>query len=149
MVKYIKIGFAGILMFFGLIMSLGSSKAYSEQGIYYDNVVYTDNVEFYGVDGLNLQYSAQMEKVGDSYELLFDVINDSSVDVEIVSLDLHQEDPYIQYNLSYEDGTAIQEGDTFLKGESRRVRYYVLYEHPVLEDEYQVDSSFQIHFEQK
>lgn len=149
MVKYIRMGFLGILLVFGLIMTLGSSNAYENKGIYYDNVSYTDNVTFYGVDGVNLDYSAEMNKVGDSYSLTFDVVNDSGVNVKITDTMIHQEDPYIHYELCYEDGTPIQIGDTLLKGESKRVQYTALYENPVMTDEYEVDSSFQIHFEQK
>ena len=149
MVKYIRIGFVGILLFFGMVMTLGSSNAYENNGIYYDNVEYSDNVTFYGVEGLNLNYSAQMEKVGDSYELVFDVVNDSGVNVQITDTMIHQDDPYIHYQLTYADGNEIQDGDVLLKGESKKLRYVVCYENPIMTDEYEVDSSFQIHFEQK
>ena len=147
MVKYIRMGFLGILVFFGLVMSLGASSA-SERGIYYDNVSYSDNVTFYGVEGLNLNYSAEMNTVGDSYELCFDVVNGSNVNVKLSDYMIHEEDPYIRYALSYEDGSILALGDILPRKESKRLCYSVLYENPITIDEYQVESSFILHYEQ-
>ena len=149
MVKYIRGIFVVFLAFFGIILSLGSSHAYSSKGIYYDNVSYTDNVTFYGVDGLNINYSAEMSKVGDYYLLTFDVVNDSGVDVFISDCSYHDDDPYIQYELAYLSGDKIQVGDTLEKNEVKTIQYKVTYLNPIMDDEYEVDSSFQIQFDQK
>ncbi|MBP5678339.1 MAG: hypothetical protein J6X28_00740 [Bacilli bacterium] len=145
MVKYIQVGLVSVLLFFGVFFS----PSQEGKGIYYDHVEYSDNVEFYGVEGVNLSYSGSLRNLHDSYYLLFDVVNDSNVDVEITHIDGIKEDPYIQYELFYEDGSPIQEGDTLLKGEVKRLKYMVTYENPILEDSYSVDSSFHIDFEQK
>ena len=148
MVKYIRIGIIGIFLLFIMLFSLGSSYAYSNKGIYYDNVKYSDNVTFYGVDGLNLKYSGDLNQVGDSYELTFDVCNDSDVVMMITDLNTN-DDPYVTYKLTYLDGSKIKVGDTLNKGEVKTLHYVVTYENPVLEDNYEVDSSFHIQYDQK
>ena len=149
MVRYMRVGIIGILLLFGVLFSLGSSYGYNAKGIYYDNVRYSDNVHFYGVEGLNISYSADLSKLGDSYELVFDVVNDSGVDVVITDCVYHEEDPYIHYELTYVDGAKIQEGDLLQKDDVKTIRYVVTYQNPVMDDEYEVDSSFHILYEQK
>ncbi len=148
MVKYIQIGIVSILIFLGVIFSLGASSAHEAKGIYYDNVKYSDNVHFYGVDGLNLKYSGDLAVVGDSYELTFDVVNDSGVDMIITDY-YYNDDPYIKYELSYIDGSTVKTGDILEKDSIKTLRYVVTYENEVLEDNYVIDSSFNIHYDQK
>ena len=149
MVKYIRIGIVGILLLFGIISSLGSSYSYSNKGIYYDNVKYSDNVDFYGVDGTDLKFNGNLSNVGDSYYLTFDVVNDSDVDMVITDYLLNEEDPYINYELTYLNGDKVEIGDILEKGKVKTLHYVVEYENPILEDTYEVDSSFQINYNQK
>ena len=149
MVKYIRIGIVGILLLFGVISSLGSSYSYSNKGIYYDNVKYSDNVDFYGVDGTDLKFNGNLSTVGDSYFLTFDVVNDSDVDMIITDYLLNEDDPYIKYELTYIDGNKVKTGDILKKNTTKTLHYVVKYENPVLEDTYEVDSSFHIQYDQK
>ncbi len=149
MVKFIRIGIVGILLLFGIVSSLGSSYSYSNKGIYYDNVKYSDNVDFYGVNGTDLKFNGNLSNVGDSYFLTFDVVNDSDADMIITDYLLNEEDPYITYQLTYIDGKKVKEGDILEKGKIKTLHYVVKYENPVLEDNYEVDSSFQIQYDQK
>ena len=149
MVKYIRVGIVSILISLGLIFSLGASSAHEAKGIYYDNVKYSDNVDFYGVDGLNLAYTGNLNNVGDSYELTFDVVNDSGVDMIITDCAYHLDDPYIDYQLTYIDGNTVKEGDILEKDSTKTLHYVVTYKNPVLEDNYEVDSSFNIQYDQK
>ena len=121
----------------------------NHKGVYYDNFKYTDNVQFNGSDGLNIDYNAELNHVGDYYELTFDVINDSDVDVEISNCDYKVDDPYIDYYLAYEDGHKIHEGDILKKGESKKLKYRVLYKNSITEEDYEFDSSFALGYEQK
>ena len=140
--KYLKYF---IVIFF--IMNSFITSRETGPKIYYDNFQYTDNVSFYGVDGLNVQYEGDLSYLGDSYELSFDVVNTSSSDVEITHL-IVQEDPYLLYSLTYEDGNKIQVGDLLKKGETKRLKYNVLWKNPIDIDQYELDSSFYINYEQ-
>ena len=148
MVKYMNVIVVGALLLFGVLFdSFSVENQKSLKGIYYDHVTYSDNVHFQGVDGLSLNYTADLSYLGDSYEITFDVINDTSVDIEISDYMIH-DDPYIDYQLSYHDGKEIHLGDIIKKGESKTLKYIVYYKNPILEDSYQFDSSFQISYEQ-
>ena len=120
----------------------------SYKGVYYDNFNYTDNVTFKRTEGLNLDYDASLRQVGDYYEIIFDVINDSNVDVEIANFKCNKDDSYIDYELTYENGKEIKTGDIIKKGQSKKIKYYVHYKNPIEEDNYQFDSSFSIDYEQ-
>ena len=129
--------------------NLSEVKDNNHRGVYYDNFKYTDNVNFNGSEGLNIDYSAELKQVGDYYELVFDVINDSDVDVEVSNCDYNDDDKYIDYYLAYADGKEINEGDILKKGESKKLKYRVLYKNSITEDNYEFDSSFSIRYEQK
>ena len=144
--KYLNSLVILIPLVFGIVDSKLSEA--NHQGIYYDNFNYTDNVIFKGSTGQNIDYTAQLTNVGDYYEISFDVINDSSVDVKISNCVYHQDDPYINYQLTYEDGKSINEGDILKQGESKTVKYRVLYKNQIVEDSYQFDTSFSIGYEQ-
>ena len=148
--KYIEMILVGLgltyLAVFGNIKINGDNQ--SIKGIYYDNFKYTDNVEFYGSDGLNIQYSGELSIPGDYYELTFDVVNSTGVDVEIADC-FHQEpDEYIDFRLTYEDGQEVEVGDTLKSGETKRLTYKVTYQKGIDTDDYEFDSSFSIHYEQ-
>ncbi len=147
MVKYFKIGVIGLFILIGICFH-GSIEEKDYKGIYYDHVSYSDNVSFYGIDGLSINYSANLSQLGESYELYFDVVNDSSVDVEIANYFVHKDDPYVEYQLSYGNGNTIQLGDIIKQGESKQLKYKVQYKNPIIEEDYQFDSSFQIQYEQ-
>lgn len=134
-----------ILVFFSSLL-FHPTDDYSKSVIYYDNFQYTDNVLFYGVDGLNVQYEGELSYLGDSYELSFDVVNLSNIDVGISDLVLQNQDPYLEYSLTYEDGDNVVIGDTLKAGEKRRIKYQVLWKNPIDIDDYELDSSFYIDY---
>ena len=142
-----------ILVLFGLVGSFfygdySINKRMGNNGIYYENVEYTDNVEFYGVDGLNIRYTGELYTPGDYFELDFDVVNPTRHDVEISKCTYQKTDPFIEYQLVYEDGSEIKEGDTLKKGERKRLKYRVSYINRIQSDSYEFDSSFYINYEQ-
>ncbi len=149
--KYIEMLMASMGVIYCLVFgdfSLIEKKGYSSENIYYDNVQYTDNIDFYGIDGLTLQYAGQLSVPGDFYELSFDIINAGSVDVEIAKCVFQDSDPYIEYQLTYDDGKHINIGDMLKSGEKRRVKYRVLYKNRIDNDSYEFDSSFYLSYEQ-
>ena len=120
----------------------------SKKGIYYDNFKYTDNVELIKAEGTDINYNDILINVGDYYEIVFDVINDSNVDIKVTDCIYNKDDSYINYELTYSNGQRINSGDIIKKGESKRIKYYVSYDKPIVEESYEVDSSFSIGYEQ-
>ena len=144
--KYLEIVLAGIgLAYFALF---GNLSNHSTHNIYYDNIQYTDNVEFLGTEGLDIHYIGELSYPGDYYELTFDVVNDSPYDVEVVKCFYQESDSYIEYQLSYDDGSDILLGDVLKKGEKRHLKYRVLYKDYIESDSYEFDASFNIRYEQ-
>lgn len=137
-----------LFVMIGIVMVFNYHLDNDKNELYYDNFKHTSNVILSGVDGYNFDYSATLNKVGDYYEIVFDVINPTSYDMEISQLDLHKDDKYISYRLAYDDGSLVNIGDVIKKGESKTLKYVVLYENQVLEDNYYFDSSFNINYDQ-
>jgi hypothetical protein len=148
--KYLRVMLVVLLAIIGIgyyhfnVNASGDLK----KGIYYDNIDYTDNVEFNNVDGLALDYSANLVKPGDYYELYFDVVNSTGYNVEITDCIYNDDDEYIDYDLVYENGDKINIGDIIKKGESVRVKYKVLYKEYIDQLDYTFDTSFSILYEQ-
>ena len=141
----------GLILAIPLLLSVinfGDTFDSNNKGIYYDNFSYTDNVIFKGSNGENIDYSAQLEKVGDYYDLSFDIINDTDVDVKVVDYTYNENDPYVEYELLYSNGKKINKGDVLKRGESVGVKYHVLYKNQIQEASYDLDTSFSISYDQ-
>ena len=145
--KYFNIVFITIL-FFGSVVVGGMSNDQSKKGIYYDHVESTDNVQIYSVDGVDIDYSAELHNPGEYYELSFTVVNDSSVDVRVEDVFCPSNDSFIEYQLHYSNGNNIDKGDILKKGESREITYRVIYKNMIDSNDYQFDSSFGLQYEQ-
>ena len=148
MVKYIRFLLVGILLFIGVLFNFDLDNHSSNKGLYYDHVEYSDNVFFNKIDGLDLNYSAELTNPGDFYYIDFDIINDSNVDMKILELNCPKNDKYISYKLTYRDGKPIKAGDVISKGETIGLTYLVSYDNRIDQDEYLFDSSFNIQYEQ-
>ena len=148
MVRYIQIVIVGALLSFGAFLDYYENSNMPKKGIYYDHVEFSDNVDYHGVNGSNLDYSAELNEVGDSYYLSFDIVNDTDVDMRIMDVVVPKDDSYIHYALTYDNGEAISFGNVIPKGNAKRVRYQVFYKNRVLEEDYLFDSSFHIQYEQ-
>ena len=148
MVKYIRFLIVGVLLSLGVLFNFDLGDNSSKKGLYYDHVEYSDNVLFNNLNGLDLNYSAELTNPGDSYYIDFDVINDTSVDMKILELNYPKNDNYISYKLTYRDGTPINSGDVIKRGKSVGLTYVVSYNNKIDQDEYLFDSSFNIQYEQ-
>lgn len=148
--KYVKSLLITLLVVIGLgYHSFGTSaRSDFDKGVYYDNITYSDNVTFNGVDGTNLDYSAEFNVPGDYYELSFDIVNDTKYDLEITDCILNEDDDYIGYKLTYADGKKVKVGDIIKQGTSKQVKYVVSYKEYILEENYQFDTSFYISYGQ-
>ena len=146
--KYLDVILLGVLLFLTIGYNVFSTENTVNKGIYYDNFNYTDNVVLNSVDGTNLNFSGKLCNPGDYYELSFDVVNSTNTDVKITDLIKQNNDKYINYQLTYKDGSIIKAGDILKKGEVRGINYKVFYKNPIIEDNYSFDSSFNINYEQ-
>lgn len=147
--KYLKVLLVGIAFVIGFgYKTLNADGKSFNKGIYYDNIKYSDNVVFNKVDGTNIDYSANLSSPGDYFEIYFDVVNSTNYNVEISDYVYNEDDDYIDYELTYADGKSINNGDIIKKGESKRLMYKVYYKNPIVEDEYNIDTSFYIYYEQ-
>ena len=145
--KYIKSILIIVMIFMGII-SINTKEINIKKGVYYDNFNYTNNVTLKEVSGTTFDYSANLKNVGEYYEISFDIINDSNVDMIISDYTIPEEDKFIDYNISYTNGTKIKQGDIIKPGELKKVKYKVLYKNQIDEDHYQFDPSFEINYEQ-
>lgn len=148
--KYVKVMLIGLLTIIGLGYHTFTANASGDlkKGIYYNNIDYTENVQFNSVDGVNIDYSAELVTPGDYYELYFDVVNSTNYNVAITDCIYNEDDTYIGYELTYENGDQINIGDVIKKGETVRVKYRVLYKDYITVDNYVLDTSFSILYEQ-
>ena len=148
MVKYVNALVVGVLFFVGILFEgYAIDNVKNDKGIYYDNVKYSENVKLNDVNGLNIDYNAELLAPGDFYELTFDVVNDSLYDVSFADITINDDDDYIDFDLTYSDGNSIKLGDVLKKGEKKQLKYKVLYKNLVLED-YEFDTNFMLNFEQ-
>lgn len=136
-----------ILFFVGIFTNTYALTTEDYKGIYYDQFHTTDNVVIHKADGLKLNYSANLTDPGDYYELSFDVVNDSGVDMYIYDYHFGKTDDYIQYDLTYLNGDNIHKGDIIKDGERKALKYRVSYI-SLLPANYSFDSSFGLRFEQ-
>ena len=150
MVKYFDVVVVAILLLF-VFCSQSFSIDGNRQGkraVYYDHFEYTDNVDFHGADGINIDYSAELNVPGDYYEIAFDAINDTSTDVKLSQLSFGESDPFVIYELFYENGEKLHVGDLLKQGETKKIIYRVSYQNKIDIEEYQFDGSFYINYEQ-
>ena len=135
---------AGFCMAFGD----GASALDNNKDIHYANVQSSDNVSLSSVDGLNIEYSANLDYPGDSYDVTFDIVNSTGVDMFISNF-VWPDSDLIDYNLKYVDGSEVKHGDLIKKDEVKKVIYTVVCKDNVSFDEdFQLDTSFDINFEQ-
>ncbi len=148
--KYVRMMLIAVLAIVGLgyCNFIANASGDLEKGIYYNNIEYTDNVEFKSVDGVKIDYSAQLNTPGDYYELYFDIVNSTNYDVAISDCIYNEDDDYIGYDLTYENGEKIGMGDVIKKHDTIRVKYKVLYKNYINVESYVIDTSFSILYEQ-
>ena len=149
MIKNMETIIISLLLIFGIGYNIFNMEHKTPaKGIYYDNLKHTDNVKINKVEGIELDYNANLTKVGDYFEINFDIINDSSVDVKISDLLVNESDKFINYKLTYNNGKKLKTGDILKKGEKKNLTYKVSYLNKINEDNYTFDTGFNMNFEQ-
>ncbi len=146
-----KVGILALMFLLITLISLGyASEGLSSsenKNIYYENVRAVGNVDIYSVDGLDINYSGTLDKPGDYYEVYVDVINASSSDAEVVDVHCNRDDEYLDYDLTYDDGSKVEVGDILKVNEKRTIKYRVYYKDYMLGENIEFDSSFNINYE--
>ncbi len=81
--------------------------------------------------GTIINFSINLDKVDDVYELVAEVYNEGTIDAKVTSctkLGLSQEqEQYVNYSITYLDGSAINEGDILRAGDKVKVKVRVNY----------------------
>jgi hypothetical protein len=86
------------------------------------------------VDKTSISYDVDLEKPGNYYAFTVDVVNDGTLDAVIdkdgiVKTKLSDfEDTYVNYDVTYADGSQIQENDILNAGETQKLLIKVEYD---------------------
>ena len=148
MVKYLGYVVVGVLLSIGVLFQSSVDGKSTNQGMYYENVRGSENVDIKNVSGINLDFEASLEAVGDSFDLYFDIVNSNDVDMKIENLVLKENDSYINYLLTYQDGGIVKKGDIIKSHDSIKLHYEVKYINLIKSDNYLFDTGFSINYEQ-
>ena len=148
MVKYLGYVVVGVLLSIGVLFQSSVDGKSTNQGMYYENVRGSENVDIKNVSGINLDFEASLEAVGVSFDLYFDVVNSNDVDMKIENLVLKENDSYINYLLTYQDGGIVKKGDIIKSHDSIKLHYEVKYINLIKSDNYLFDTGFSINYEQ-
>ena len=109
--KYLEMLIGTILVVTGFFYATvgGDVKALDEtNSVHYTNIEASDNVSVKKVDGLNIDYDANLEYPGDSYEVVFDIVNSSGVDMLIANCTWAENTKFVDSDLrSVDDGKKL------------------------------------------
>ena len=115
-----------------------------DKNLYYDNFRYTSNVDFKD----NFNYHVNLDNVGDYYEIIFDVVNESDNLYGVEDLIINNNDEYFSYGLTYMDNSKVNIGDKIDKNSITTMKYRVDYKKQVTNNNGDLDTSFNIEFGQ-
>ena len=78
-----------------------------------------------------INFSINLDKVNDLYELVAEIYNEGTIDAKVsgytkLGLTAEQEE-HVEYNVTYLDGTPINEGDYLRAGEKKKIKLKVKY----------------------
>ena len=109
----------------------------SEWKVHFDNVRTITGRELIvtppsiGSDTTIINFAINLEKPDDVYEFLVDAYNEGTVDAKVSSVVKaglsSEQEGYVDYKITYSDGTEIQEGDFLGAGERKPLKVYVKY----------------------
>ena len=78
-----------------------------------------------------VDFSIKLDRANDLYEFLVDVYNEGTIDAKLsnyIKTGLSDEQlEYVDYGLSYSDGSELNEGDVVLAGERKTIKVKVKY----------------------
>ena len=89
-------------------------------------------------------YHVNLENVGDYYEIIFDVVNESDNLYSVEDLIINNNDEYFSYGLTYMDNSKVNIGDKIDKNSITTMKYRVDYKKQVTNNNGDLDTSFNI-----
>ena len=73
----------------------------------------------------SMEYQATLSTLGEYYKFDADIVNEGNVDAKIYSIEMNElsdtQKKYLEYKITYKDGTPIKEEDILLKGETKKI----------------------------
>ena len=132
---FISIGYS--LVSSNLIINGITNIRRSEWNVHFSNVNVTNGNELTVVPptinntGTIVNFSVNLDNVDDKYEFVVEVYNEGTIDakgLDCVKIGLTQEqEQYVNYNVTYLDGSSINEGDVLNAGEKKKIKVSVEY----------------------
>ena len=132
---FISIGYS--LVSSNLVINGVTNIRRSEWNVHFSNVNVTNGSELTVVPptinntGTIVNFSVNLDNVDDKYEFVVEVYNEGTIDAKVldcVKIGLTQEqEQYVNYNVTYLDGSSINEGDVLNAGEKKKIRVSVEY----------------------
>ena len=132
---FISIGYS--LVSSNLVINGVTNIRRSEWNVHFSNVNVTNGNELTVVPptinntGTIVNFSVNLDNVDDKYEFVVEVYNEGTIDAKVldcVKIGLTQEqEQYVNYNVTYLDGSSINEGDVLNAGEKKKIKVSVEY----------------------
>ena len=132
---FISIGYS--LVSSNLVINGVTNIRRSEWNVHFSNVNVTNGSELTVVPptinntGTIVNFSVNLDNVDDKYEFVVEVYNEGTIDAKVldcVKIGLTQEqEQYVNYNVTYLDGSSINEGDVLNAGEKKKIKVSVEY----------------------
>ena len=125
------------VFFFYVLVSIGtytvSASNNSELKVYFTNITYNNNGIAKITDNrLGIEFDCNLVKVNDKFIVTFDVINEGEIDAVVDIFNLvglnEKNDKFLNYSVTYEDGSKINNGDVLHSNTSKTIKLVVAYE---------------------
>ena len=87
----------------------------------------------------SMEYEVLLTTLGDYYKFDADIVNEGNIDAKIYSIEMDQlsdtQKNYLDYKITYKDGTNIIENDTLLKGETKTITVWLKFRDDITKKE--------------
>lgn len=149
---FISIGYS--LVSSNLVINGVTNIRKSEWNVHFSNVNVTKGNELTVVPptinntGTIVNFSVNLDNVDDKYEFVVEVYNEGTIDAKVldcVKIGLTQEqEQYVNYNVTYLDGSSINEGDVLNAGEKKKIKVSVEYLQLMPLDENDLTNNYEV-----
>jgi len=150
---------------FYLLVSIGtytvSASNNSELKVYFSNIRYNDTgIARISDDRLGIEFDCNLVNINDKFIVTFDVINEGEIDAVVDIFNLvglnEKTDKFLNYFVTYEDGSKINPGDVLNSNTSQTIKLVVAYEldknievHELPNENTKLDLGLQLDYAQK
>ena len=149
---FISIGYS--LVSSNLVINGVTNIRRSEWNVHFSNVNVTNGNELTVIPptinntGTIVNFSVNLDNVDDKYEFVVEVYNEGTIDAKVldcVKIGLTQEhEQYVNYNVTYLDGSSINEGDVLNAGEKKKIKVSVEYLQLLPLDENDLTNNYEV-----